>query len=95
MKHPADILMRPLITEKGTLLTSIGQYFFEVAPDATKIDIASAVKTVYKVEVEKVRTHWVKPKPKRLGQRSRGYTRRWKKAIVSLKPGHKIDDFAV
>lgn len=97
MKHPSDILVRPLITEKGTNLQhSLNQYIFEVAPVATKVDIASAVKTVYGVDVVKVRTMWIKPRPKRYGaQRRPGHTRKWKKAIVSVAAGQQIGDFAV
>jgi large subunit ribosomal protein L23 len=97
MKHPSDILVRPLITEKGTGMQRIlNQYIFEVTPVSTKIDIASAVKAVYGVDVVKVRIMWVKPKPKRVGaQRRPGHTRSWKKAIVSVAPGQLIGDFAV
>jgi large subunit ribosomal protein L23 len=87
MKHPAEVIIRPLLTEKGTQLRlKYNQYLFEVAGDATKIDIASAVKALYGVEVLKVRTMWVRPKPRRIGLRRGGYTRRWKKAIVTVKP---------
>lgn len=94
MKHPADVIIRPLITEKGTRLRlTLNQYPFEVAPDATKIDIKHALKALYNVDVVKVRTLWVKPKPKRLGMRRPGYTRAWKKAIVTLKGDQTIEDF--
>lgn len=94
MKHPAQIIVRPLITEKGTRLRfTQNQYFFEVADDATKIDIKHALKQLYNVDAVKVRTLWVKSKPKRVGLRSQGYTHAWKKAIVTLKPDQTIEDF--
>ncbi len=96
MKHPTEVIIRPLLTEKGTRLrTTQNQYLFEVAGDATKIDIATAIRALYGVEVLKVRTMWVRPKPRRLGLRRPGYTRRWKKAIVTVKPGQVIEDFIV
>jgi large subunit ribosomal protein L23 len=94
MKHPAQVIVRPLITEKGTRLRLLeNQYFFEVADDATKIDIKHALKQLYNVDAVRVRTLWVKPKPKRVGMRSYGHTRAWKKAIVTLKPEQSIEDF--
>jgi large subunit ribosomal protein L23 len=96
MKHPAQVIIRPVITEKGTRLRmyeNLNQYMFEVADDATKIDIKHALKQLYNVDAIKVRTLWVKPKPRRRGLRSRGYTRAWKKAIVTLKPDQTIEDF--
>lgn len=95
MKHPSEVIVRPLITEKGTILReAFNQYLFEVAPDATKIDIKHALKSLYNVDATQVRTMWVKPKPKRMGmQRRTGYTRKWKKAIVTLAPGQQIEDF--
>ncbi len=96
MKHPTEVIIRPLLTEKGTRLrTTQNQYLFEVAGDATKIDIATAIKQLYGVDVLKVRTMWVRPKLRRLGLRRPGYTRRWKKAIVTVKPGQVIEDFIV
>lgn len=97
MKHPTEVIVRPIINEKGTALRlALNQYLFEVAPDATKIDIKHALKALYNVDALKVRTMWVKPKPKRLGaQRRMGYTRRWKKAIVTLPPGQSIEDFVI
>jgi large subunit ribosomal protein L23 len=94
MKHPTQVIIRPLITEKGTRLRmQHNQYLFEVADDATKIDIKHALKQLYNVDAVKVRTMWVKPKPKRMGLNRVGYTRAWKKAIVTLKPDQTIEDF--
>ncbi|MFN3689958.1 MAG: 50S ribosomal protein L23 [Fimbriimonadales bacterium] len=94
MKHPTQVIIRPIITEKGTMLRTLhNQYLFEVADDATKIDIKHALKQLYNVDAVKVRTMWVKPKPKRFGLRNRGYTKAWKKAVVTLKPNQTIEDF--
>lgn len=94
MKALSDVLIRPLITEKGTnQTTDHNQYAFEVASDATKIDIANAVRQIYKVQVVKVQTLWVKGRPKRLAsQRRMGRTSNWKKAVVRLAPGQQISD---
>lgn len=101
MKHPAQVIIRPVITEKGTMLRMMhNQYMFEVADDATKIDIKNALKQLYNVDVIKVRTMWVKPKPKRMAVRrdgtikyTEGHTRAWKKAIVTIRPDQTIEDF--
>jgi large subunit ribosomal protein L23 len=90
------ILKRPLVTEKITGLQDQRQYAFEVVPDANKIEIAKAVENKFKVTVLSVRTLTVKGKRKtQLTRRGRfeGRTNTWKKAIVTLKEGDKIDYF--
>ena len=90
------ILKRPLVTEKITGLQDQRQYAFEVIPDANKIEIAKAVENKFKVTVLSVRTLTVKGKRKtQLTRRGRfeGRTNTWKKAIVTLKEGDKIDYF--
>jgi large subunit ribosomal protein L23 len=90
------ILKRPLVTEKITGLQERRQYAFEVVPDANKIEIAKAVEKKFKVTVLSVRTLTVKGKRKtQLTRRGRfeGRTNTWKKAIVTLKQGDKIDYF--
>ena len=84
MKSYADIIVRPLITEKS--MDSIGnkRYSFEVSMDATKAEIAEAVEAMFKkTKVVKVNTIIMKKKPKRYGVHF-GYTGEWKKAIVTL-----------
>ena len=84
MKSVADIIVRPLITEKS--MDSVGEkrYSFEVAKDATKAEIAHAVEAMFKkTKVVKVNTINMKKKPKRYGVHF-GYTSEWKKAIVTL-----------
>ena len=84
MKSYADIIVRPLITEKSMDGTSEKRYSFEVAKDATKAEIAKAVETMFKkTKVIKVNTINMKKKPKRYGVHF-GYTSEWKKAIVTL-----------
>jgi len=86
-----DIIKKPLVTEKGTLAQqSANQYFFAVDTRATKYDVRSAVEAVFKVKVEDVRTMNVPGKFKRVGK-SAGRTSAWKKAIVTLKEGDRIE----
>jgi large subunit ribosomal protein L23 len=90
------ILKRPIVTEKMTMLQEKGQYAFEVEPAATKIEISKAVAKKFNVTVVDVRTSWHKGKAKtqmtRKGRFS-GRTAAWKKAIVRLKEGDKIEFF--
>lgn len=93
-----DVLRRPLITEKNTELMTIGQYTFEVAPEANKIQIREAVEKTFNVKVKAVNTLNVKPKTKsraiRRGRgRIEGQTPRWKKAYVTLVAGESLDPF--
>ena len=84
MKSYADIIVRPLITEKSMDGTSEKRYSFEVAKNATKAEIAEAVEAMFKkTKVVKVNTIIMKKKPKRYGVHF-GYTSEWKKAIVTL-----------
>jgi large subunit ribosomal protein L23 len=93
MKNPHDVVMRALITEKGTKMREGGnRYLFQVHPDANKIEIKDAIEQVFDVTVEKVRTQNVIGKLKRLG-RNVGRRPAWKKAIVTLKEGDNIDLF--
>jgi large subunit ribosomal protein L23 len=93
-----DVIRRPLINEKNTVLMEIGQYSFEVAPQANKIQIKAAVEQTFKVTVKAVNTLNVKPRKKsrtasRRGGRIEGVEAGWKKAIVTLAPGERIDIF--
>lgn len=91
--HAYRILVRPLVTEKSTALQQMGQYVFEVAKDANKLEVRKAVKAVYGVTATAIRVITVLGKP----VRSRaGMSRRssWRKAIVTLKKGDRIDLFA-
>jgi large subunit ribosomal protein L23 len=93
MKEAYKIIRRPLITEKSTQQKEESrQYAFEVAGEANKIEIQSAVERLFKVKVLQVRTCNVLGKVKRLGRRT-GRRPDWKKAIVTLKEGDRIDFF--
>ena len=84
MKSVADIIVRPLITEKSMDGIASKVYTFEVQKDATKAEIAHAVETMFKkTKVVKVNIINMKKKPKRYGVHF-GYTSEWKKAIVTL-----------
>ena len=90
------ILKRPIVTEKMTALQEKGQYAFEVDGDANKIEIKKAVEKKFNVTVVGVRTAVHKGKLKsQLRRRGRfeGRTPSWKKAIVRLKEGDKIQFF--
>ena len=87
-----DIIIRPIITEKSMLGTAEKKYTFEVAKTAGKIEIARAVEEVFKVKVKKVNTMNVRGQYRRQG-RSEGYTRSWKKAIVTLTEDSKTIEF--
>ena len=88
-----QIILRPLVTEKGVhRSTRQNQYSFEVNPLATKDDVRRAVEELFEVTVVKVRTQNRKGKPRRHRYR-RGYTKSWKKAVVTLNAEHRIDFF--
>ncbi|MBL3593168.1 MAG: 50S ribosomal protein L23 [Synergistaceae bacterium] len=87
-----DIIVRPIITEKSNRMMEHNKYSFEVLPQANKIEIRKAVEDVFKVKVLKVNTIKVRSKPKRLGA-FLGRTRSWKKAIVTLASGERIEFF--
>lgn len=90
---PHDIIIRPLITEKTNIQKEVAnQLSFEVDRHANRIDIRKAVETIFKVKVAGVRTMQVKGKPKRRG-RIVGKQKDWKKAVVTLMPGERIDFF--
>ncbi len=89
---PEDVVIRPIVTEKSVQIMSKGWYTFEVDKRASKSKIKSAVEELFNVKVEKVNIVNFKPRPRSLG-RYVGKTRSWKKAIVKLKPGQKIEGF--
>ena len=92
----AGILVRPIITEKMTELGDKRQYAFEVPITTNKIEVGKAVEKKFNVKVSSVRTIIVKGKRKsQMTRRGRfeGFTKTWKKAVVTLKEGDKIDYF--
>ena len=86
------VLLRPLITEKGTLLSEQNKYAFQVAKGANKLQIKEAVEKAFDVHVLKVNTMVMPGKTKRVG-RSVGKTPEWKKAVVTLAEGERIEFF--
>ena len=88
-----EIIKRPLITEKTNIQKEIAnQLTFEVDRRANRIEIKRAIESAFKVRVASVQTMQVKGKVKRRG-RNIGKRRDWKKAIVTLMPGERIDFF--
>ena len=84
------VLIKPLITEKGSSLGIFNKYIFEVAPRTSKIEIKKAIKKVYGVDPIKVNIINILGKKVRYG-RTEGRTKHWKKAVVTLPQGQKID----
>lgn len=83
MKYAEDVVIRPLVTEKSYDNMAQGKYTFEVALDATKVDIKHAVENLFSVKVKKVNTLRYDGKKKRVGLHQ-GKTKAWKKAIVTI-----------
>ena len=93
MKDPRRVVMRPLVTEKATTLKDERNHVtFQVAMDANKVEVRRAVEAIFKVKVTDVRTQVVFGKEKRMG-RFVGRRPSWKKAVVTLGPGSKIELF--
>lgn len=87
-----DLIRRPLVTEKATLLLENNQYTFEVAPQATKPQIKAAIEELFDVKVVSVNTHNPPQKQRRVG-RFAGHRPQYKRAIVTLAPGDSITLF--
>jgi large subunit ribosomal protein L23 len=87
-----NVIIRPVVSEKSYALIGEGKYTFRVNDRAHKTQIAKAVEEIFGVVVAEVRTSKVRAKPKRRGV-SKGRTRAWKKAIVQLMPGERIELF--
>lgn len=85
-----EVIKTLLRTEKGSALEAQGKYIFEVSSRANKVQVKKAVEEIYKVKVVSVNITIMAGKRKRVRQ-DFGYTPDWKKAIVTLKAGHKID----
>ncbi len=92
MKQPHDIIKSVQLTEKGTgLMEKQNKYFITVDPSANKIEIKRAVEAAFKVSVSKVNTMNYAGKKKRERTAQFGKRPDWKRAIVTLKQGEKID----
>ena len=90
--HTFAVIKKPIVTEKSTNLAGANQFVFEVAPAANKMQIKDAVEQAFSVHVVNVNTMNMKPKRRRRG-RQWGYTRAWKKAVVTLQQGETITLF--
>ncbi|HET7685348.1 MAG TPA: 50S ribosomal protein L23 [Candidatus Limnocylindria bacterium] len=88
-----EVLLRPVISEKSVIETERNNYTFAVARDANKFEIKAAVEAEFKVDVLGVRVVNVKPKQKRRGRRTLGMVPGWRKAIVTIAAGQKIELF--
>ena len=85
-----DVIRKPLVTEKGTRQEESRKYYFEVQTNAKKHQIREAVERLFNVKVAKVNTLVMGGKGKRVRTQP-GKTKDWKKAIVTLKEGQKIE----
>jgi len=93
MKDPYNIILRPIITEKSTLLKEKNrEVCFEVDPRANKIEIKRAIEQLFKIKVENVRVQNKRGKRRRVG-RNEGRKKDWKKAYVKLKEGEKMIEY--
>lgn len=90
MKNPHDVVKGMIRTEKGAKLMPYNKYLFMVDKSANKIEIKKSVEIIYKVKVDSVNTVMMRGKSKRV-RYTVGYTPDWKKAIVTLREGNKID----
>jgi len=91
MREARQVVVRPLMTEKSMRLKDERNMItFQVVPDANKVEIRQAVEAIFKVKVRAVRTSTMEGKLKRMG-RHQGRRPSWKKAVVTLAPGHKIE----
>ena len=92
--HVREVLLRPLITEKTANQSDFfNQYSFEVDRRANKHQIKDAVEMLFDVEVLAVNTMIVKPKRRRLGRKTITTQPAWKRAVVTLAPGERIQEF--
>ncbi len=92
MPSSHEILVRPIVTEKNTMLGEQDKYTFEVLEATNKIEIKRAVEEVFKVRVTRVNIIRVPGKMRRMGRHA-GMTRSWKKAVVTLEAGQRIELF--
>lgn len=92
MREARDIILKPMVSEKSYDLVSEKKYTFKVDPRATKLAVRKAVEEIFKVHVTKVNTVRMRGKRKRQGYTS-GRRPDWKKAVVTLREGEKIEIF--
>jgi large subunit ribosomal protein L23 len=88
-----EVLKRPILTEKTDYQRDENQYVFEVDRQANKLQIKQAVETLFEVKVQSVNTMVIKPKWRRLGRKVIVTHPAWKRAVVTLAPGERIQEF--
>jgi large subunit ribosomal protein L23 len=88
-----QVLKRPILTEKTDLQRDENQYVFEVDRRANKLQVKEAVETLFEVEVLSVNTMNMKPKRRRMGRKMLVTRPAWKRAVVTLAPGERIQEF--
>ena len=88
-----DILLRPVVSEKSVAEIERNNYTFAVRSDANKLQIKAAVEAEFKVTVLGVRVQTVHPKHKSRGRRTKGMVSGWRKAVVTIADGDKIELF--
>ena len=90
MPEPSDVVIRPVVTEKSSMLVEDRKYVFEVHPQASKHEVAEAIEALFRVEVSGVNVMNIQGKPRRYGRFS-GFRSSRRKAVVTLSEGHTID----
>jgi large subunit ribosomal protein L23 len=88
-----QVLKRPILTEKSDYQRDDNQYVFEVDRQANKLQIKEAIEAIFDVEVLAVNTMIMKPKRRRLGRKVITTRPAWKRAVVTLAPGERIQEF--
>lgn len=86
-----DVLKEPYITEKATDLEKENKYIFKIFPEKNKIEVKKAIESLYKVKVVNVKIINIPRKKRRVGRRTEGWRKGYKKAIVRIKDGQKIE----
>ena len=93
MMNLYQVLKRPILTEKSDYQRDVNQYVFEVDRQANKLQIKEAVETIFEVEVLAVNTMIMKPKRRQMGRKLITTRPAWKRAVVTLAPGERIQEF--
>jgi large subunit ribosomal protein L23 len=88
-----QVLVRPILTEKTDFQRDANQYVFEVNRKANKVQIKEAVERIFDVDVKSVNTMVMKPKRRQMGRKTIVTQPAWKRAVVTLMPGERIQDF--
>jgi large subunit ribosomal protein L23 len=93
MMNIYQVLKRPILTEKSDIQRDNRQYVFEIDRAANKLQVKEAVEKIFDVRVESVNTMVMKPKRRRLGRKTIVTQPAWKRAVVTLAPGERIQEF--